>query len=596
MSSSERIANFSDILPSLVPEDINHANGAVVFYKNKEKPNQRFVLICGVLVEVLPNSDDEQVKHHTWDWKEVGKGVMLDESTLLLLRDIALRYNRKQPMIIEGPPAVSKTFAIWVFSSLINAPYVRIQFSSGTKPRALQGGKAFSNEKTLKRSSITEFLQSTALALIAQDNAYVEKLRTKLLRILSERGEAAIDQHDLEDLADIAGLEAFETKTIDWEDTELIWGLQHGAIIALDEPNLPEDSATVEALNSVTEVTTGKLYIAGRNEPVENAGAFFVRAQNPENVRGRKPTSDAVKSRHEARTVSPMSQQFIIDLMRFFIKGQEPSARIENISYQGRHEIKTRYRGLLEKMPMLDEVIKALAHFHMAMVSLTEKRKIGLKSKDGGSYVFDQRKIVALLDALMVIANGGVLVSTASGLEPIIKPNGNGNWSYALRSAITQVYLDGVQPVDKATVASLMEKLPVWPRLAKYDQRPDGQPITSPILLNASPTVNVESDSGGKWRISLATLRDITTNPSLVHNLTWFLGLINEGKIKAPRLIAHLEMQELQDDYYDIEATDSYGHLACQTIFGDREINANNYYASAIPIMRVVANTNPTDG
>jgi len=115
----------------------NNPESPIRFLCNKNNPNDRLVKIGREIVPVLPKPEDPELLEHWWDWKEIEKMVCFDQPTLNLLEEVASRYNRRQSLTVEGVPAVTKTFGIWVFAVLIGSPYYRVNMTPNSKDRAI---------------------------------------------------------------------------------------------------------------------------------------------------------------------------------------------------------------------------------------------------------------------------------------------------------------------------------------------------------------------------------------------------------------------------------------------------------------------------
>ena len=117
------------------------------------------------------------------------------------------------------------------------------------------------------------------------------------------------------------------------------------------------------------------------------------------------------------------------------------------------------------QIPHLPEVIKAIAGFHMKVLALVEGQdpttRIGKNKREGGNYVFDQRRIFSVLRAIQMATRGWRVDTDNSG-----NPQNILDLEQIIKGALRDVYIDGMTlGHDQDLVTEQLEGLPIWEHL-----------------------------------------------------------------------------------------------------------------------------------
>ena len=93
------------------PEEERLESPFIVYEEVEDKGEKKcFVDIGGIKVETFASKEDVE---------EIGNGILETEETKDMLKSIAVHYNLRQPLILEGGTALGKSFAVEKFSELI---------------------------------------------------------------------------------------------------------------------------------------------------------------------------------------------------------------------------------------------------------------------------------------------------------------------------------------------------------------------------------------------------------------------------------------------------------------------------------------------
>jgi len=472
-------------------------NDAIRFLKSKDNPEDRIVRILypgseyPVIIQIpekagLPADLAESIQ----TWEDIQHQVMMDETTLWVIANLAARYNRKQPVVLEGPPAVTKTFGTWVFACIIEQPYHRVSFSAGTRADDLFGSRTPDITQRV-RNDIKRLLESVAVSTHINS-------RKNALKKLEERGEDTSEQYitlesqislfetlkqmlDAEEideeqvlyaalmLQELPGMTQLVHETqFSWQDSRLTKILKYGGVLALDELNVA-DPEVVEALLAVLEVNTRRIPMPeARLEGTltQHPNAFAVAAQNPPNVGGgRSELSRATQSRTEFVELPGVTESYVENVLRFFMSGIESDFLVNGKMMKGRKGVETEYHKYFKQAPSLELIIKTIAQVHISFDKMVNAGEIGRKSKrDGGSYVFDQRDVTAIVSAIACTIETSYVVDTPTGLD-----YAEIDWEDVIKRALEQVYLTGMldfkDDSDRERAEAVIDGLPLWGRL-----------------------------------------------------------------------------------------------------------------------------------
>ncbi len=471
-------------------------SSALRFYaKNDDERHQIVRMYCPefdtpVIVRIPEMPANEKMQERITQWEHIQEQVMLDETTLWVLGEIGVRYNRRQPMTLEGPPAVSKTFATWVFSAIIGQPYYRLSFSAGTKESNIIGSRV-SDQKEIILPTVMRLLKSAGVSrqvewrkkLIADGKE--DKLTSadrdliivydNLIELLESK---ALDDEEVLDAAKALmsqiNLELLIKSEYTWKDSPAVEIIEWGGILALDEPNTVDNTSVLEVLLPLLEVNTVSFSVSGFRPPVvRSPDAFIVMAQNPPAVSGRSYLSDAWQSRNETVVLPNVTPEYVENILKFKMVGDDPDVRVNGKLIKGRRGVETPQKSYFESLPAdkVNVVCKSIATLHVSLSEMVSKGLIGRTKKNGGSYVFDQRDVSALVDAMIAGINRTAEETPNGGLEEPAEIN----WGNVVREALREVYLSGVfgdekTPSDYKIVYDYIDSMPLWNMLKPKNQ------------------------------------------------------------------------------------------------------------------------------
>lgn len=510
--------HFSKVVDLDKYEAEDNESSPIQYFRHKENVNKRILRIISpfegqpdALVELPEKPNDPYLRQMISTWKDIQHIVMMDQEMLELVWQMADGYETRQPMIVQGPPARSKTFAAWVFSCMLETPYARMNCSSGTRESYLLGSvwpskekvglfeikqvltnpvvldKIIRYENAIKETegkkrplsfdeedNIASFLTNIRTLLTLDDPTgkyFDEKLHDLLSQIEGNdipSGKAKLDDPRVimaySIISDQTGLELVGDTKYDFVDSDLVRAYEGGGMVVLDELNTINDDGVQNALIPMFEAKNTSMRISSQRNPPEatrNNNFWSIVTINPAATGGRRLLNDPTVSRHLPVDLGPVTDEYVENIVNYFLTGNDPDIRIKGKLYKGRKDVKTPYRPL-EAIPYKDLVVKAITEVHTTVTDWVGK-DIGLAKREGGFYVFDQRKVTAVLDLMLKYYNkkfaetGGKL-STSTDTD----------WSGILNSALRQVYAAGVKgevmdpESDRSKVYNLIEGLPIW--------------------------------------------------------------------------------------------------------------------------------------
>jgi MoxR-like ATPase len=493
-------------------------NSPIRFYAAKDNATDRLVRVLHpdsdlpVVVRIPEAVQHEELKKLVSTWEKNEHKIMLDNTTLYVVAEILVRYNQRQPLIVEGPPAVSKTFGSWVAATVIGVPYARINFSADTKEAAFLGAKSPENKRKV-RLDISKFVNSKAVARITEEYTKIPEqqrsdkqrdflLYMDLVKDFLKDGESAEEIFYAVELLQSAmpGAKLIYESQYEWKDAVPLLVFQHGGFIDLDELNRVGDTRVTDALLALLEVANNKIAINGRDEHViRHPDAFIMATQNPDVAN----LPDAMESRFQKLVLPPITQEYVENILNYFMTGNGPDLRINGKVLPGQRGVMTDQRPFLENMPKRELVVKAIARFHVAVTEMVNTGAIRKTKKDGGSYVFDQRDISALLDAMIATLTRREVKEVGDKLVPI--ETGDISWEYVVKEAVRQVYvrcLPGDETKgDYKKVNDLLEQQPIWNALKLEQAKASGKPASGDAQRNRFTGVaNGKVDDKGNFK------------------------------------------------------------------------------------------------
>lgn len=505
------------------------------YFKHKEDETKRLVIIASpykdtddIMLQLPEKPHDPYLKQMISTWKEIQHVVMMDQEMLELIYQMGDSYGTRLPMIIEGPPARSKTFAAWVFSTIIETPYARMTCSSGTRESYLLGSLQPSRERVglytirdvltnpavLQRVRLCEKAkESKDSHLSFNDQAEISDFLTSIETLLEleklEGHLSVVEGQEVTDpnpiipgkvnLDDPRVLMAYDIITrrtgiqlvgetkYEYVDSKAVRVYEGGGIAIFDEFNTISDDGVQANMLPMLEARNSSFVVSSQRNPpaVKKHNDFFaIITMNPPNTIGRRQLGEPTISRTAPTTLGPVTEEYVKNIIDYFLTGNDPDIRMKEKLVQGRKNVSTPFRAL-EDIPYRDLVIQAITRVHTTMDQWVTNKTIGAARREGGFYVIDQRKVTAVLD-LMLRSYNHRFVETAAGLAQV-----DPDWVAILKSALHKVYESGVKgeildpDSDRAKVHALIEGLPIWDKLRP--DRQSGAPLTHVTTAGGKP-------------------------------------------------------------------------------------------------------------
>lgn len=370
----------------------------------------------------------------------------LDRPTLEMLRFVARAVLLKQPCLLEGETATSKTSAILFLAALTNHEVVRLNLNGQTDTSELVG-RFVPNEEEV-RLPVEELMQHLDL---------LEDESQMILRRAHEKGRALTKV----EVQQVAGNERIQAPPWRFQEGLIPQAMRKGWWVILDEMNLAEPPV-LERLNSVLEreptlVLTegpGTRFGPGGDVPVHPDFRLFA-TMNPAEYQGRSVLSPAYKDRWVAtwQAESPGELEYRQMLERV-VHGKHPDVEVLRARYAGPRADDAPYAGLAT-VPNLSTFLGRLAALHAGlcgMATANEGKAAALGSGRRERYVFSRRSLLAVLDALAHLQ----LVSPATGSAAGFREAPEA----VAVDALERAYLDRVRGgEDRGRVVALMRSL-----------------------------------------------------------------------------------------------------------------------------------------
>lgn len=310
-----------------------------------------------------------------------------DTPTLGTLAKVASAVELRQPCLLEGETAASKTSSIEYLAALLGQPVFRLNLNGQTDTSELIG-KYVPNEGTLA-VAFNDLLKNIA-TLKSESRAIVESANV---------AGRALSQLESQQIARNEGLEVPDWK---WQDGIIPQAMRMGAWVILDEINLAEPQI-LERLNSVLENMPSLTLsehagekIGDRDNPVHENFRIFA-TMNPAEYSGRSAMSPAYKDRWLSYRFcpTPKAKEFA-EMFRLLINGKQPAVEIEGTRYKA-NDVEPKYPELAV-IGGLEEFLGRLARFHETMISHARNREIGKDFKE--PYIFTRRGLLAFISYL----------------------------------------------------------------------------------------------------------------------------------------------------------------------------------------------------
>ncbi len=486
--SKEQLTLNSQELPLDMLEAEGGSDNDPIRYYIDTRTHDRYVRLLSpdngfpLIIQLPKPCKEERVSDSIKTWEKINNEVMLDPISMKLLIEILSRFARtkRQPLFIEGPPAVSKTFLIWVAACILEMPYVRVTFSGSSTESTFIGGPQPNTEFRLNLT-LQEVLGSSAVTKVVSriegkavsDRTTKEQEQIEIVGIIKDNLTNNIPtvkmKVDIQMLENLFGISIIDRSNYVWKDHPMIWAVEAGGLVALDEPNLA-NTKIFEVLLSFLDINTTEIHVSG-NRPgpvIKHKDSIIVGAQNPPKVKGRQILPGSTLSRVDHIILPPITGEFVRNLLEFFIYGRDPKMLINGSMRSGRTNVPTNFRQL-EMVPLIDGIIKTITDIFVTIIGLIDNHEIGTSVSEGGNYEFDQRKIYRLLEAILSFARNQSFSEHNSRLEyePV-------HWSKAIKEAMRKTFLSGMSGSettgDYARVKAIIDNNPLWKLLDK--QRP----------------------------------------------------------------------------------------------------------------------------
>lgn len=336
----------------------------------------------------------------------------LDEPTLKMLRFLTRAVLLRQPCLLEGETASSKTSAVLFLAALANREVVRINLNGQTDTSELVG-------RYVPNATDSQPIAATDHPTIAPQWRFQEGLIPQAMR--------------------------------------------NGWWIILDEMNLAEPPV-LERLNSVLEreptlvLTEGDGTRFGPDGDVPVHADFRVFAtQNPAEYQGRSVLSPAFKDRWVATwQADPPGEREYRQMLDRVVHGRQPDIEALGMRWRGApFNDDPPPHAILAVVPGLSPFLSRLAALHAGLVRMatpSEGKAASLGASRRERYVFSRRALLAVLDGLaevhLVDPRTGEVLAFHDAPVPVAI------------DAIERAYLDRVRgDDDRGRVTALLRSL-----------------------------------------------------------------------------------------------------------------------------------------
>jgi len=311
-----------------------------------------------------------------------------DERTLVLLSRIAIAVSSRDPCLLMGEPATSKTSGIELLAGLTDHEFDIISLNGAADTSDLIGRFVPNDESSrIKYES-----------MLAQP----KELHPESLEIL-ETAHKEGRELTLEESEKIASREGIIIDDSDWrwKDGKIPTAMKEGRWIVLDEVNLAE-TQILERLNPVLGRFPSLVITEHNGETISEGGDdelhpdFRIFATgNPAEHQGRNILSPAYKDRWTTNIFveSPTEDQ-LLSMMTLGVFGEHPLVEIRGVMYRAL-DVEPRYPSLAN-VPHIREIIRSIAKFHAKIAQMGSDRVIGKSERE--PYLYTRRALTELLE------------------------------------------------------------------------------------------------------------------------------------------------------------------------------------------------------
>ena len=318
------------------------------------------------------------------------KHFTLDQRTLETLEKIATAVQLREPCLLEGETATSKTSSIEYLAAVSGHEVRRINLNGQTDTSELIG-KFVPNDGSLE----AQF----------EDMLRHPEMLTQESKSILARAKAEARSFTLFESQKIAKAEGIEIPNWRWKDGIVPEAMKKGQWVIFDEMNLAEPQV-LERLNSVLEKhpslvlsEDGGRVIGGEGGEEMHEDCRFFGTQNPAGAEyvGRNPLSPAYKDRFPSyKYVQSPTEGDYKAMMELMVFGDQPEVEIGGTKYHA-PSVESKYPAL-EKIPDITQTLYKVAAFQAKMEDLARRRVIGRGRKE--KYVFSRRSLIQFMEFL----------------------------------------------------------------------------------------------------------------------------------------------------------------------------------------------------
>jgi len=331
------------------------------------------------------------------------KYLTLDRRTLEVLYKVAEAYKMKEPCLLEGEPATTKTTAIEYLAALLHQPFRRMNYNGQTDSSELIG-KFVPNEGELQ----IKFGQLLASPELLSENS------KDILKKTQEQGRGLTKVESQK----IAKNEGIEISDWIWQDGHLTFSAENGCILLHDELGFGEPQVLGRGMSSLEktpsiEVSENggivmrelsdeemELYKKGRLKGIKPIHKNFRQygATNPaETHGGRMALEPAYRDRWTSQMFveSPTAKQYK-EMLYLYVNGEQPLTLFGDRTYQGL-KAEPNFK-ILNKIPGFKKFLARLSGFQEAAERLGRGREIGRSRKE--KYIYTRRGLIEFLEYL----------------------------------------------------------------------------------------------------------------------------------------------------------------------------------------------------
>lgn len=309
----------------------------------------------------------------------------LDQRTLEVLEHVATAVELKQPCLLEGETATSKTSIIEYAAMVTGNEVLRLNLNGQTDTAELIG-KFVPNDGRL----VVQFEEALR---------HPEHLTAASLAILESANKAGRGLSLIESQK-IAAAEGIKTPDWTWKDGIIPTAMKQGKWVILDELNLAEPQI-LERLNSVLEKSPALTLSEHEGQTIGEGGQSQVHpdfrifgTMNPAEYGGRNAMTPAGKDRWTSYMyVKNPTEKEYLEMLKLLVYGEQPATIIGGNEYRG-GKGKPVYDSI-QRIPDIHKFLPKLAKLHDIMAGLSRREEIGMGKKERP--IFTRRLLLEML-------------------------------------------------------------------------------------------------------------------------------------------------------------------------------------------------------